>query len=88
MTRTPLALLMIATLCAGTAAQAQAVVAPTGSTGGNIAAHKQKELAKIQQKMQILQTLQSCVSGAADATAIKSCNATAQAARGGHEKKC
>ena len=90
MTRTSLALLMFASLTVGASAvQAQTAIPPTGAnSAGNLASHKQKELAKIQEHMQILQTLQSCVSGAADATAIKSCNETAQAAKGGHAKKC
>ena len=89
MTRTSAALLMFAALTVGTAAQAQTTIPSTGATSGaSFATHKQKELAKIQQHMQVLQTLQSCVSGAADATAIKSCNETAHASMGSHQKKC
>jgi hypothetical protein len=44
------------------------------------AQHKQNELNMIQSRMQILQTLQSCVQGATDHAAIHSCNQTAEAA--------
>ena len=90
MTRSLLVLALIAALAAGTAAQAQTAVPPTGAAtnSGNLAAHKEKVLAKIQQKMSTLQTLQSCVNAATDSTAIKSCEEQARAANGGHEKKC
>ena len=52
---------------------------PGTGSGSGIAAHKQKELAKIQERMQVLQTLQSCVNAATTAEAIKQCNATAHA---------
>jgi len=95
MNRTVIALLTFAALAAGTAAHAQGAVYPTnpgvnsGMNSGNITAHKQKELAKIQQKMQVLQSLQSCVSGATTGDAIKQCNETARASMGhGGQKKC
>ena len=96
MSRIAIALLTFAALAAGSAVQAQTVYPSTGAaTGtnsgmnsGNIAAHKQKELAKIQQKMGILQQLQSCVNAAATSDAIRQCNETAHSEAGHHEKKC
>ena len=96
MNRIAIALLTFAALAAGSAVQAQTVypstgVAPgvnSGTNSGNIAAHKQKELAKIQQKMGILQQLQSCVSAASTSDAIRQCNETAHAEAGSHQKKC
>ena len=97
MSRIAIATLTFAALAAGSAAQAQTVypAAPGvnpgvngGMNSGNITAHKQKELAKIQQKMGILQQLQSCVSAAATTDAIRQCNETARSERGGQQKKC
>jgi hypothetical protein len=90
MTRSLLAFALIAALVAGTSAGAQTTAPPTGAAAnsGNLAAHKQKVLEKIQQKMSTLQTLQSCVNAASDSAAIKSCEEQARAANGGHEKKC
>jgi hypothetical protein len=95
MNRTAIALLSFAALAAGSAAHAQGAVYPTapgvngGMNSGNITAHKQKELAKIQEKMQVLQSLQSCVNGATTSEAIKQCNETARASMGhGGQKKC
>jgi hypothetical protein len=95
MSRIASALIAFAALAAGTTAHAQGAVYPVnpavnnGMGGTNVAAHKQKELAKIQQKMQVLQTLQSCVNGATTSEAIHQCNETARAAAGhGGQKKC
>lgn len=97
MSRIAIATLTFAALAAGSAAQAQTVypAAPGvnpgmngGMNSGNITAHKQKELAKIQQKMGILQQLQSCVSAAATTDAIHQCNETAHSEAGQHQKKC
>jgi len=100
MTRTILSLALVAGLATTLGAQAQTVVRPglpaTGGTltpgvaggTGNIAARKQHMLAKIQEHMSTLQGLQSCVSAAQDATALRSCEEQARAARGAHEKKC
>lgn len=54
---------------------------PSGSQaapGGRFARQKQKELDHIQARIQIMQTLQSCVQSANDHAAVKACN---QAAR-------
>ncbi len=96
MIRTVAALLTFAALAAGSAAQAQTVYPSTGvgpgvnpgMNSGNIGAHKQKELAKIQQKMGILQQLQSCVNAAQTTDAIRQCNETAHSEAGQHQKKC
>ena len=95
MTRLRTRLLTFCALAAvAAAAQAQTYPATpvnpaTGTNGGmSVANHKQKELAKIQEKMQVLQSLQSCVNGAQTTDAIKQCNETARASQGHHEKKC
>jgi hypothetical protein len=93
MIRLPLVLVLAATVLAVSAAQAQAVMPPITSTpglsnSGNIMAHKEKVLAKIQQRMSTLQMLQSCVSAAQDATAMRSCEEQARAASGHTQKKC
>jgi hypothetical protein len=95
MKRYPFALAALA-LFGAAAVQAQTVyptpVTPGMNNGmgntGNIANHKQAEMAKIQQKMQILQQLQSCVSAAQTSDAIRQCNQTAHAEAGSHPKKC
>jgi hypothetical protein len=68
---------------AGTAAFAQTTTTPAPpsapkGTGANFQEHQQKELARIGQHIQILQTLQSCVQSATDHAAIKTCNETAK----------
>lgn len=94
MIRTSLAL-SIASLLAVSAVHAQSVVTPVtpvgtpgAVNGGNIAAHKQRIMSKIQQRMTILQSLQSCVAAAQDGTALRTCEEQARAANGNHEKKC
>ncbi len=68
----------------GNAAFAQSTTAPASppgqqkGAGPNFQEHQQKELARIGQHIQILQTLQSCVQSATDHAAIKACNETAK----------
>jgi hypothetical protein len=90
MTRRFLALASLAALAATASVHAQTTApAPGAATGtANFATHKEKVLAKIQQHMSTLQTLQSCVNAATDSAAIKSCEEQAHAANGAHEKKC
>lgn len=66
------ALLLISAL----GAQAQT---PPRPGGARFEAHKQQELARIANRIQVLQTLQSCVQAAADHHAVKACNETAHA---------
>jgi hypothetical protein len=77
------ALALAATLTAGSGmsmAQSASPSAPAGpDTAANFAQHKQMKLSRIAARMQALQTLQSCVQGAADHAAIKSCNDAARA---------
>ena len=56
--------------------------APGG--GADFAQHKQRELARIAERIQALQTLQGCVQAAADHNAIKACNENARASMKGH----
>ena len=79
---------------ADAAAQAQTVVpsvsgtpvTPGAGKTGNIAEAKQKALTHIQERMQRLQSEQSCVSAAQDVNALRICREQAQG--GVHEKKC
>jgi len=87
MTRSTATLLTFVALLASAAAGAQTPPSPAGGDA-NFAAHKQKELAKIQQHQQVLQTLQSCVNAATTHDAVKQCNETAHSAMGQHGKKC
>ena len=57
--------------------------APGGNNPAQFAQHKQKELARIAEHLQALQTLQSCVQNAADQTALKACHDAARASMGG-----
>jgi hypothetical protein len=92
MTRTSLAALALAPLLLAVAAQAQTVVRPAtpvpgvtpGVASGNVAEMKQKALTKIQERMSRLQSEQSCISAAQDASAIHACREQSAA----HEKKC
>jgi hypothetical protein len=92
MLRITLALSLAALLA--TSAQAQTVspippgVAPGTNGGQSIAQRKQHIMARIQQRMGILQSLQSCVTAAQDTTALRNCEEQARAANGAHEKKC
>ena len=65
-------------------AQSVGTPGPAGSasgTGGDkFAEHKQMEIAKVQERMQVMQTLLSCVQGANDTAALKACNQTAKQA--------
>jgi hypothetical protein len=51
-----------------------------GGSAGKFAALQRNQLARIAQRLQVLQTLQACVQGAADVAALKTCNASAKAA--------
>jgi len=63
------------------AANAQTPPAPTGQPhAAKFEEHKQHELARITNHLQVLQTLQSCVQSATDHAALKACNQTAHAA--------
>ena len=53
-------------------------VAVAVAPGKNFTAHKEKELAHIAHRLQILQTLQSCVQAATDHAALKACHVTAK----------
>jgi hypothetical protein len=81
-------------LLAASAAQAQTVTPRQPgvgtSTGGtaSVAERKQHIMARIQERMGILQNLQSCVAAAQDTTALRTCEEQARAANGAHEKKC
>lgn len=52
-----------------------------GGRGAKFEQHKQKMLAHIAARIQVLQTLQSCVQSATDRTAMKACHDAAKAAR-------
>ena len=78
---------LIAAALAGMASMAGAQTAPAGGPDpAKFAEHKQLELQRIGQRMQALQTLQSCVQAAPDHAALRSCNESARASmgRGGH----
>jgi hypothetical protein len=82
------ALLLTSAVQAQTALPITPMATPGVVSGGNIAARKQHIMAKIQQRMGILQGLQSCVAAAPDTTALRTCEEQARAANGAHEKKC
>jgi hypothetical protein len=67
---------------AGPASFAQTTTQPPGApaagASGGFAAHQQKELANIAQRIQILQTLQTCVQAATDHNGLKTCHETAK----------
>ena len=74
----PTMLLLLAAaapLCAG--AQPAGAAAP--GSGADFAQHKQRELARIAERIEALQKLQGCVQAAADHAAVRSCNETARA---------
>jgi hypothetical protein len=60
-------------------AQAVAVPVPPPTSLDKFAAHKQREMARIASRIQILQNLQACVQSANDHASMKACH---QAARG------
>ena len=62
-------------------AQPGGAAAPGG--GADFAQHKQRELARIAERIQALQALQGCVQAAADQTALKACNENARASMRG-----
>ncbi|HTJ05465.1 MAG TPA: hypothetical protein VL624_08965 [Caldimonas sp.] len=63
----------------GAAAQPAAAAGP----GGDFAQHKQRELARIAERIQALQALQGCVQAAADSAALQLCNENARASMKG-----
>jgi hypothetical protein len=67
------------------AAPCAAIAQPAGAgeRGGDFAQHKQRELARIAERIQALQALQGCVQAAADAAALKTCNENARASMKG-----
>ena len=75
-------LLLVAAAPCIAAAQPGGAAAPGG--GAEFAQHKQRELARIAERIQALQTLQGCVQAAADHNAVKACNENARAAMKGH----
>jgi hypothetical protein len=57
--------------------------APSSATDpASFAAYKQKTLTRIANHIQVAQTLQSCVQGASDSAAVKTCKKTAHSAMG------
>lgn len=86
-------ILISATLACACAANAQS--APPSSAGATkgasdlakFAAHKQKLLDHIQARLQVLQTLQSCVQAGTDRAAVKTCEQTAHEAMKKHAEK-
>ena len=65
------------------AATAQPGGAPAPGGGGDFAQHKQRELARIAERIQALQALQGCVQAAADQAALQMCNDNARASMKG-----
>lgn len=74
-------------LCLAAAAPFAASAQPGGAAppagAGDFAQHKQRELARIAERIQSLQALQGCVQAAADAAALKTCNENARASMKG-----
>jgi len=60
------------------AALAQSAPPPAAGPGKNFEEHKQKELARIEHHLQMMQALQSCVQAATNHDEIKSCNDAAK----------
>jgi hypothetical protein len=60
-------------------AQATAVPPPT-SASDKFAAHKQREMARIASRIQVLQNLQTCVQSANDHASMKACHQAAHSA--------
>jgi hypothetical protein len=73
-------LLLAAAAPLAAAAQPGGAAAPGG---GDFAQHKQRELARIAERIQALQALQGCVQAAADQAALKTCNENARASMKG-----
>jgi len=79
----PVALAVVCAL-SGHPAFAQSATTPTPppqqqkAPGPDFATHQQKELAHIGQRIQIMQTLQSCIQSATDHAGMKTCNETAR----------
>jgi hypothetical protein len=74
---------MAAFLVAGGPFSASAQPAAGVPAGGDFAQHKQRELARIAERIQALQALQGCVQAAADAAALQACNDNARASMRG-----
>ena len=75
---------VVALVAGGHGAAAQP--AANGGAGGaapDFAQHKQRELARIAERIQALQRLQGCVEAATNQAAVQSCNETARAAMKG-----
>jgi hypothetical protein len=67
----------LAAVSLATAAQAGTPAAQGSVEQPEFAQHKQRELARIAERIRILQTLQSCVQSASNHAAVKSCNEAA-----------
>jgi hypothetical protein len=74
--------LFAALLTAASAVAMAQSAAPQPGTPGDFAAYKQRELAQIAAHIQVAQTLQACVQGAADREALKACREAAHASMG------
>ena len=84
-TRKAVALIAVAAALAGAAvganAQTSDAAAPAQSaTSNHFAAHKQNALARIAKRIEVLQSLQSCVQAANDHAALKACHLQARSA--------
>ena len=77
----PTMLLFLVAAAPFAGAQPGGAAAPGG--GGDFAQHKQRELARIAERIQALQALQGCVQAAADQAALKTCNENARASMKG-----
>jgi hypothetical protein len=75
---------IVGTLCgAALEANAQATVVPVSpptSVSDKFAAHKQREMARIASRVQILQNLQTCVQAAIDRPGMRACHQAAHGA--------
>jgi hypothetical protein len=78
----PLFAVLLTAASAVAMAQSGAPQPGTPGDGANFAAYKQKELAQIAAHIQVAQTLQACVQGAADREALKVCREAAHASMG------
>jgi len=74
-----LAVLMLASVAfaASTASAPNPASGKTGQPGPNFAAHKQKIVDQITQRIQRLQAVQACVQAAQDHQALKACRESA-----------
>ena len=77
----PTMLLFLVAAAPFAAAQPGGAAAP--GSGGDFAQHKQRELARIAERIQALQALQGCFQAAVDQAALKTCNETARASMKG-----